>query len=112
VSQAIDQLGFVSIEELQNIFCTEITKIEADLMQNGSPHDHKIIIEWLDSIRLRCFQRARFNVEQYIKRNPEVRKQNRELKEAEDKESSAAKETWQEKIKVARQEAVRAAYKT
>ncbi len=108
---AIDQLGFVTVDEVQNVFSYEVGKIEEDIAKNGFPLDHKIVMEWMDSIRLRLVQRARFNMDDYVKKNPEVRRQKREDKDANDAQSLKAQETWQERVKVARQEAVREALK-
>lgn len=93
---AIDQMGFIPLDELQNVFCTELQKIEHDLKVNGIPADKKIIVEFIDSIRLRLMSRAKDNLQKYLIHNPQIKaeiRQEKALKEAED-----TRKTWQERV--------------
>ncbi len=111
MSQLLDQLGFVSVDEIQNVFSFELSKIDNELSRDGMPLDYKIVVEWIDSIRLTLMQRARTNVEDYLRKNPAIRKEKREVKAQEMAEGKSSHDSWQDKVKANREEAIREAYK-
>lgn len=103
-----DDLGFVPLDEVQNVFVSEFANIEEDIRKNGIPTDHKIFIEYLDAIRLRLLQKARFNLMEYIKKNPEVRREMREAKAVGDKVED---KSWKDRVKANREAAIQDALK-
>jgi hypothetical protein len=84
MSSAIDQMGFVTIDEVQDAFVYEMNVIQQDLAVNGIPANEKIIIEWIDGIRLQVLKRAQSNLQAYIQNNPHVRQEIREERELKD----------------------------
>lgn len=84
---AFDALGFVPIEEVNNVRVTKLRELEEKLL----PHcptierraDHAFIMDFFEGIFLEMQKRARGNVEDYIKRNPQVKKEQRDARKAE-----------------------------
>lgn len=94
--KSFEYLGFVPIDEIQSTFTQEFRAIEDDIRINGMPHDHRIVVEWIDNIRLRLLQRARHNLDSYIKQNPHVRKEAMQVKAAADQEDT--KRSWKDRV--------------
>lgn len=105
----MENLGFVPIEEIANIFTTELSTIEADIHRNGVPLDPKIIFEWMDQIRGKLFKRAKWHIDEYVRQNP-VQKV-KEHQEREKTPKASYKESWEQKVKTARQQAISDCYK-
>lgn len=104
----MDNLGFVPIEEIQNIFTTDLSAIEADIRRNGVPMDGKIIFEWFDGLKQKLYKRAKWHIDEYVRQNPIVKEKQREEK---DKPKANYKDRWEEKVKASRAQAVADSYK-
>lgn len=104
-------LGFVPIEEIQNIFVTEITAIEEDIARNGMPLDHKIVFEWFDQLRQQLFKRSKYNIEEYLKANPIVKEAKKQERDQELSKSSRPL-GWEDKVKKAREQAIAECYQS
>lgn len=102
---AIDERGFIPIDEVQNIFITELAKITQDLHVNGVPMDEKIIYEYIDTIRLRLMQKAKYNIDTYLKQHPSVRAEIRAEKE--NLEQTSGRKSYKERIKDSREKAIK-----
>lgn len=98
---AIDQLGFVPIDEIQNIFSSEMAEIERELRKNGCPTNPRLIVEWIDAIRLTLMSRARDNLTRYVQNNPEIKKEARDERAA--REQQEARQTWEQRVMKSRQ---------
>jgi hypothetical protein len=70
-----EMLGFCDLQEIQNVFTSELQKIDDDIRRNGPPTNHRLIIEWVDNIRLLLIKRAKHNLTHYLSNNPEVKAQ-------------------------------------
>lgn len=88
-------LGFVSTHEIMNVFTTELDRIEEDIRVNGIPQNPAIFFEYFDDIRQGLIKKAQFNLESYLKKNPEIKQEIRDEREA--KEIKESKQTWQER---------------
>jgi hypothetical protein len=103
-------MGFVPLEEIRNVFIEALAKLEVDYVKtNGIPADFKTIIEDIDDIRRKLNSRAQYNLQHYLKSHPEVKKEQRDAKQ----ENEAKKDTrdWKERVKSAREEAIRDCYR-
>lgn len=69
----INNWGFLPVNEVMNIFSESLKNIEEDYKRQGVP-DLKLILEHIDNIRLQLIKRSKFNIESYLKNNPESRK--------------------------------------
>ncbi len=96
-----DQLGFVSVEEIQNVFTT----MKTELVQKILPFcptiearsDIGIVVEFFDAIRATLMMRARDNVQDYIRKNPAVKQAERE-KQADDS-ATHTRQTFEDRIR-------------
>lgn len=103
-----EQLGFVSLDDIQNTFVVEFLEIENDFKRNGCPTDPKVFMDHMDHIRLRLIQKAQYNMSEYLKRNPEVRA---ELSKKKTEEPTQDNSKWQDRVKKNREAAIQDAYK-
>lgn len=101
MSSEYETLGFVPCDEIQNVFVMEMTKIELDLRKQGCPQNPALIIEWIDGIRLMLMQKAKFNIYEYIRKNPELKARINEKKANEEK--TKEQKTWEERRSSRRQ---------
>lgn len=101
---AIDQLGFVSLDEIQNVFTYELAEIEQDLLRQGVPANHRVIVEWIDGIKLKLMSRAKDNLQKYLTTNPEVKKEMRDERAA--KEAAETRIAWDQRVARNRQRAM------
>lgn len=99
---AIDDLGFVTSDELHNKFCEFMADIEDDFKRNGVPMDHRIIIESIDRFRAKLLSRARDNIKDYILKNPDLRQEIRQARRENEMENSSAKQKWDDRVKKGR----------
>jgi len=76
-------LGFCDLQEIQNVFTTEMSKIDDEIRQNGVPQNHRLLVEWIDNIRLLLIKRAKRNMAAYLANNPEVKAMARDDRMAE-----------------------------
>ncbi len=106
----MNSLGFVPVDEIQNIFVQELREIEEDIGRNGVPMDKAIVFEWIDNIRLKVHARAQHNLDKYMRSNPIVVEKKREEKE-EDTVKDTRKESYIEKVKKNRDAAIADCYK-
>lgn len=95
-TQAIDALGFVTLDVIQNVFTTEMTKIGEDLYINGIPRNERIVFEWFDQLRQRLLQRARTDIVDYLKNSPHVKEEIRQEREMAAQKD--ARMTWRERV--------------
>ena len=102
---AFDQLGFVSLDDVQNVFITEIKKLEEDYKRQGVPTNPRVVFETLDAIRMTLMKRAKDNVKNYLLNNPHVRKEMREVKDARDQ--NVAQKSWKQRVQESREKAMR-----
>lgn len=86
-------LGFVPVEEINNVFVEQMTVFENEMRKNGIPANPAVLVEWLDGVRLKLFQKAKFNIETYIRRNPHIKKAQTEEKAADAKSNEQL--TWE-----------------
>ncbi len=107
----MNDLGFVPIEQIQDVFSFEMSEIEDDIKRNGIPADYKIIFDWIDGIRGKLMSRAKNNMDEYLRKNPIVVNKKRELREADNAQSKSMAENWQEKVKNTRRAAIEEAYR-
>lgn len=106
----MEQLGFVPVEEIQDIFTTHLSQIEDDIRRNGVPLDGKIIFEWIDELRGKLYKRAKWNIDTYLRQNPQQKI--KEHQEREKAPKASYKESWEEKVKAQRQQAIADCYKS
>lgn len=106
----IDELGFVPIDQIQNVFSDKLTEIEQDLERQGVPSDPRLIIEWIDDVRQSLMQRARSNVAEYVRKNPVVKVKER-VAEKEEKEKAEKRKDWKESAIANRRAAIAECYK-
>ncbi len=92
---ALEQLGFVPIDEIQNIYITTLDKILEDIRVNGVPRNEKVIVDYMDEFRSQLMRRAKLNLLSYLKSNPQVKEEVRQEREAKTVES--ARMTHQER---------------
>lgn len=105
-----DQLGFVTVDDIRNVFIVELEKLEKNYrLINPTPPDYKTILEDIDDIRRALLARARLNMKRYVESHPSEKKKAHEAKKVEE----AQKDTrdWQDRVKANRQEAIRDAYR-
>jgi len=102
---AIETLGFVPIDEIQNIFITVAHKTEEYIKLNGMPRNEKDVIDILDEYRSQLMRRAKTNLANYLKNNPQVKQEIREEREAKTLESSRM--TYQERREKAKEKALK-----
>lgn len=103
-------LGFVSVDDIRNVFITELEKLEKNYkIINPNPPDYKTILEDIDDIRRALLARAKTNLQAYVKSHPEEKRKKHEEKKAE--ESQKDTRDWQDRVKANRQEAIRDAYR-
>lgn len=101
-------LGFITLDDVQNVFSVEMTKMNDDICNNGYPQDPKILMDYLDELRLRLMQRARLNLTDYLQGNPEVKKKARQEREQEEIRKQTAT-SWKDRVNKSRDEAIREA---
>jgi hypothetical protein len=99
-------LGFVPLEEIQNAFSFEMRRIEEDYKKNGVPTLNGVM-EDIDCIRSQLLKRAADNFHAYIKTHPEVKKEMREARKAE--EETKDTRGWADRVLASREEARREA---
>lgn len=101
---AIDDLGFVTLDTIQDVFSYELTRVERDLQINGAPANSRIIVEWIDSIREKLMAQARGNVKDYVINNPHIRQEMRQEREFKDTQSQ--RKDYLDRIKESRDRAM------
>lgn len=102
--ERFELLGFVDLNELQNVFATELAKIDENIRINGGvPQNHRIIIEWIDNIRLSLISKARNNMQGYLQKHPEIRQGIRDERQA--KETTEARKSWKDRVEKNRERA-------
>lgn len=101
-------LGFITLDDVQNVFSVEMSKMNDDICNNGYPQDPKILMDYLDELRLRLMQRARNNLKDYLHKNPDVKKKERESR-AVDEVKRQNSQGWRDRVNKSRDEAVRQA---
>lgn len=104
MSSAIDNMGFITLDELQDAFTYEMDEIERDIAVNGMPSNPRVLIEWVDGLRMQCLKRARGNLKDYLRNNPHVRqevRQERELKDVTD-----SRRDYMDRVKANRERAM------
>lgn len=101
---AIDQLGFVTLDEIQDAVTYEMDVITQDIRVNGMPSNERVLMEWVDGIRLQLLKRARSNLSDYLHNNPHVRQEMREDREL--KDTTDAHKDYLERVKKNRDRAM------
>lgn len=79
-----DQLGFVSLDEIQNVFTTKLDEIEKKIFPSCPSterrSDQVFIMTALDGIRQELMKRAKSNLEHYLENNPQVKQEKRQTR--------------------------------
>jgi hypothetical protein len=91
-----NEFGFVTIHEIQNIFISHLREMEMDMRVNRVPANPKVIFDWVDEIRAEIISKARINVEEYLRQNPDLKKDAREAKLK--NTDSDLRKSWQERV--------------
>jgi phage terminase small subunit len=104
------ELGFITMDDIQNVFSVEMSKMNDDITSNGYPQDPKILMDYIDELRLKLLMRARLNLQEYLHMNPEVKKKAREEK-AQEEVKRVTSQGWKDRVSKAREEAIREAYR-
>lgn len=108
--KADPSLGFITLDDIQNVFAVEMNKMDEDIANNGYPQDPKILMDYIDELRLKMLMRARLNLQEYLHMNPEVKKKAREEK-AQEEVKRVTSQGWKDRVNKAREEAIREAYR-
>ena len=104
--KADPSLGFITLDDIQNVFAVEMNKMDEDIANNGYPQDPKILMDYIDELRLKLLMRAKDNLTDYLLGNPEVKKKAREQRdELEVKRSTS--QGWKDRVSKNRDEAIR-----
>lgn len=98
-----DQLGFLDLHSIQNIFTTEVDKIHEDVKINGLPTNKYVFFEMFDNIRLALLKNAKFNLQEYLKKNPDVKREIRMDRTAE--ETVQLRKSAEQRVKESRERA-------
>jgi len=104
VSNKYDSMGFVSLEDLTNVFTMKqdemSSKIFPHLVHVEARCERAMIQDFFDTIRLELQKRAKGNLDAYLRLNPAVKKEERQAKadEAADKNKAA----YESRIKMGR----------
>lgn len=105
VSTPYDDLGFVTLDEIQNVFVEGLRNLEEKILPNvpaiEARMDRAYITTAVDEMRLKLMQRARHNVQDYLTRHPVVRNEDRERREKESADKN--KTNWENRVKLGRQ---------
>ena len=104
MSNKYDSMGFVSLEDLTNVFTMKqdemSSKIFPHLVHVEARCERAMIQDFFDTIRLELQKRAKGNLDAYLRLNPAVKKEERQAKadEAADKNKAA----YESRIKMGR----------
>lgn len=104
MSDKYEQLGFVTIDEIQNVFTEQKTK----LMQKILPYcptieargDIQYVLDEFDATRALIVKRARDNVKEYLRNNPHVKQAERQ--EQAEKSAATTRQTYEDRIRIGR----------
>ncbi len=101
----LETLGFVPIEEIQNVFTTKLTELEERILPSvgltDSRPDRTYLLTWFDELKIALMTRARTNLKTYLTQNPAVKAADREARAAE--AVAKNKEAWDARTKLGRQ---------
>lgn len=105
MSNVYDQLGFVTLDEIQNVFTDRLAKVEQELFR-GVPSlerrsDQAYIMTWLDNIRQELMKRARSGAQDYLTKNPKLKQQERQEKAQEAADKS--RQSYEDRVRLGRQ---------
>lgn len=93
----IDEIGFVTLDDVRNIFTIELDRMESYLRHNGVPGRYQEILESMYEIRDKLIDLAKGNLKVYLQKNPDVKKEIRDKRMAETKKDE--KIDWKDKVK-------------
>ncbi len=96
-----DGVGFIGLEDFNNVMTSEADELERDIRKNGMPAAPGLLFDMIDNIRLKVNARAKHNLDAYLKANPTIKKDVREAKDKTVVEDN--KKTWQERVQKSRQ---------
>lgn len=109
MSNRYDDLGFVSLDEVQNVFVEGLRELEDKVLANvpaiEGRMDRAYIVTHVDEMRLKLMQRARHNLTDYLTKHPIVRSEEREKREKESQERNRT--TWEARVKLGRTQAAK-----
>lgn len=91
-----DDLGFVPIEEIQNVFTIALTELEDEVMPEGTGIEKRHVLEFFDGLKYKLVNRSKYNLQEYLQQNPIVKAEVR--KEKADEQSKKNRETWENRV--------------
>jgi len=85
-----DAMGYATLDELNNVFTVKKTELIEKILPYcptvEARSDATFIVEFVESIFDELKKRMKYNVEDYVRRNPAVKREDRELKNKESEE--------------------------
>lgn len=105
MSNKYEQMGFVTMDEIQNVFTTKLTELEQTVFTSCPSverrSDQVYLMSFFDGIRQILMSRARGNLEHYLKTSPSVKAEERKTRadEAQDKN----RQGYEDRVRLGRQ---------
>lgn len=104
------QMGFVSLDEIQNVFTQKLSDVEQQLFRDCPTlerrADQAYIMTWLDGVRQELMKRAKGNLTHYLENNPKVKQAERASREQE--AAAKNKNAYDDRVRLGRTNYARA----
>lgn len=99
--ESLNSLGFVTYEEIVNIFTELLRDIDENVWPMGTPGSRHHLIQRIDSVKYQLVNRARHNIREWVEKNPTTKAATRQ--ERDDQAAEKNRLTFQERVRRSRE---------